>query len=110
MYLLGIPDWLFWWGFVALMFALLLLACNLCLTEDGWKGHFKCFFYSLSCFLPCLGCPLCCYLFCFEKIKSSSVAKRFGGHMSTEKDAGRGPHMVKFLTRPCTSARTVTPI
>ena len=32
MYLLGIPDWLFWWGFVALMLALLLLAGNLCLS------------------------------------------------------------------------------
>ena len=31
MYLLGIPDWIFWWGLVALMLALLLLVGNLCL-------------------------------------------------------------------------------
>jgi len=79
MYLLGIPDWLFWWGFVALMLALLLLACNLCLTDDSVRGHFKCFFYSLSCFLPCLGCLLCCYLFCFQKIKCKLCGKRVWG-------------------------------
>jgi len=75
MYLLGIPDWLFWWGFVALMLALLLLAGNLCLTDDSSKEHFKCFFYSLSCFLPCLWCPLCCFHIVFEKTKCKLCGK-----------------------------------
>jgi len=75
MYLLGIPDWLFWWGFVALMLALLLLAGNLCLTDDSGKEHFKCFFYSLSCFLPCLWCPLCCWHFVFTKTKCKLCGK-----------------------------------
>jgi len=75
MYLLGIPDWLFWWGFVALMLALLLLAGNLCLTDDSGKEHFKCFFYSLSCFLPCLWCPLCCFHIVFEKTKCKLCGK-----------------------------------
>ena len=38
-------------------------------TEDSGREHFKCFFYSLTCFLPCLWCPVCCYHFIFEKSK-----------------------------------------
>jgi len=65
MYLPGIPDWVFWWGLVALILALLLLACDLFVMRNApnqtWRKQFKCFFYSLACFLPCLGCPLFCF-------------------------------------------------
>ena len=85
MYLLGIPDWLFWWGFVALILALLILACYLWASvlsssfiehfslilfraDDSLTGNLKCFFYALSCFLPCLWCPLCCWIFYFDMV------------------------------------------
>lgn len=64
--MLGIPDWVFWWGFVAVAAAFFFLFCSLWLfwTESSWKDHVKCFFCALTCFLPCLWCPVCCCFLC----------------------------------------------